>query len=232
MRCAEFERHLQEALDERTLDRSTPENLLPQDMQVHCRDCKPCWHLLLGYRQLLVGLANRNQPAPPAMLERVLDNVARPSKRSRWLLPLATAASIAIAITLAMVTRHQATVATQLPMAASPADGAPVMSDEQTPSPSGLDEARARLDEDSLDVVFNLAGLSPVTFSAEVLEAHLASQPQWMASMADELKPVTETMSGTLNALWQVLPQSTEPEVQDAGRGASFDRYRSYDRLS
>jgi hypothetical protein len=72
--------------------------------------------------------------------------------------------------------------------------------------------------------------LSPVSFSAEVLEAHLAQQPSWMVEVTGRLKPVTESMIGALNALRRVLPEKVDSGDQD--QGARYDRYSQYDEIA
>ena len=55
---------------------------------------------------------------------------------------------------------------------------------------AALASRRVEIDPASLGVMLNLAGLRPVTFSAGVLEAHIAEKPAWMVEVADGLKPL------------------------------------------
>jgi len=92
-----------------------------------------------------------------------------------------------------------------------------------------LDPRRLDLEQASLGMVLNIAGFRPVTFSAEVLETHWNRQPAWMVEVADGLKPVTESMTGTLDALRRALPATP---TEEPNQGARFNRYNRFSHIS
>lgn len=242
MRCVDFEQRLNLLLDKR-IDLSLGAGSLPESLEVHTERCEACRNLVAGYRAMLSGLAEEVQSTRPRQLvERVLADVL-PQRRGLRTLPgwssLVTAASIAVIVGLVVVSRWSTprgslqslpSVALQQSIvepAVSVAGVRPAVERRgfRFAAPSRLD-----IDQASLGVVLNFAGLGPVTFSAEVLESHLAAKPAWVVEVADGLKPVTDSMTGTLNAIWQVLPRSEE--VEDQNQGARYEPQGRYDRIA
>ena len=239
MQCNEFDQQLQELLDE-CPDGSVCNDALPAALAEHTAACDECRGLLVSYRTLFAGLAI---PAEPVVshpfVERVLVEAnARPPKRSfaRVAAPFAVAASVAVIISTAVLTRQNPTTApTEAPIAAvqqsqTPASAIAAESQQAVSQESAVAYQNLQFEQPSVGTVLNLAGLRPVTFSAQVLETQWSQQPPWMVEVADGLKPVTESMTGTLNALLRVLPGNEAPETLD--QGARYDRHLRYDRTA
>ncbi len=241
MRCGEFERRLHDLLDEHP-EGSWCLSELPSALEAHASECDACSGQLQGYRQLFAGLSAMGPLNPSTQfVDRIVAESLSLRPRvnfNRWFTHLAAAASVLIVLSLAAVARNRisqpvAQTLPTIPIRQSAVRSAPEHTESvfSASSQSFLPiRSRFELDQASVGVVLNLAGLSPVTFSAEVLEAHLAQQPAWVVEVADGLRPVTESMTGTLNALLRVLPGNAEAAEQD--RGARHERHRRYDRLA
>ncbi len=241
MRCGEFERRLHGLLDEHP-EGSRCLSRLPSALEAHASECDACSGQLRGYRQLFAGLSAipPSNPSTQFVDRIVAESLSLRSRVNlyRWFAHLATAASVLIVLSLAAVARNRSSQPVAQTLPAIPVRHGAVRSVPRhaesffsASSESFLPiRSRLELDHASVGVVLNLAGLSPVTFSAEVLEAHLAQQPAWMVELADGLRPVTESMTGTLNALLRVLPGNTEAAEQD--HGARHERHSRYDRLA
>ena len=245
MRCVEFERKVQDLLDENPQDTQWFESL-PGPLSVHAAECARCREVLSGYRTMLVGLATLTRPqSSNELVERVVAettmNVARRRTLPTWAATLATAASIAIILGGMALSRYrhaslssdeslQPISAQSTVTNANPVHSTAIQSQTVMPLESLVSyPRRLELDQTSVEMVLNLAGFRPVTYSAEVLGSHWNQQPAWMAEVADGLKPVTESMSGTFNALLRVSPESAPP--QDPNQGARNNRYYHYDRI-
>lgn len=237
MKCCDFELRLQDLLDERE-QKSLCAADLPAPLRLHVERCDECAEVLGGYRALLRVLSSA-RPSESAFRAEDIVELTKPAPRQfRWLrtvVPLATAATLMIAALLvqwiaAPVAVEQAgltpsdtalqLVATTKFDAVLPSNADPRFAPFATPM---------EINERSLGLMLNLAGLGPVTFPAELLEVQLIEKPSWMVQVTDGLKPVTERMTGTLNALFRVLPATAAEK--DNGQGASYDRYDPNQRL-
>jgi hypothetical protein len=238
MNCGEFERRLQHLLDERK-QKLLREDDLPAPMQIHLKDCGECANLVSGYRALLATLSASHPGTSAFRAANVIElTTAAPHRlgRFRSLAPLATAAVLLIATFMvyqygAPATVKQARIEQPI-FVPSYANSPPqehalttvASSSRPTLYPS------MEINERSLGLMLNLAGLSPVTFSAELLDSHLFDRPAWMVQVSDGLKPVTERMTGTLNALLQALPGADA--AKEGSQGARYNRYYPCDPLA
>jgi anti-sigma factor RsiW len=172
MRCAEFERRLHEMLDEHP-DGSTCAARLPTALEGHAAKCEDCRSVVAGYRGLFAGLAAIAQPVQSSgFTDRVLADAERePWRREykRWLGPMATAASIAIVLSLAIATRNQ--VSNPVPEDRLPSIvvqqsvvGGPLseLAHPSIPPSEAVSPARLDLEQASFGIVLNLAGNWPL----------------------------------------------------------------------
>lgn len=239
MNCCQFERRLQQLLDDRA-EKSLHTGDLPKRMRSHTSECADCMELLDGYRALFSTLATtRFEPALfPA--EAVVQRITPVRGRGRWLravVSLATAASILLAA-FAVYYRGEPETAELVTIAPPTSNASAPTLPTEVVLTGAEDAALSRvffaspleIDERSLGLMLNLAGLSPVTLSAELFDSPLVARREWVMQVTDGLKPVAERMTGTLNTLLQVLPRAEAQ--QDPTQGARYDRYRHYGRLT
>jgi hypothetical protein len=188
MHCVEFERRLNELLDDR----------LPLDsdleLAAHADECGQCAELLAGHELLLRGMAalccdaddhladGRRKPAlvPADLAVRVAAQVggAHPRRLSPWWMLPALAASVLIAA--AVYNGAHAKPASK--------DATSDLSKEVAHSPVE----------------------NPTSLTADRWQPWLKQlgdgRDQWMDQVADGLKPVTDSMSAALHALRRTLP--------------------------
>ena len=233
MRCHEFERRLQQLLDDQA-DGSSCADALPSALESHTVACEDCRTLVDGYRKLFVGLAAIEHPPGSERFVRCVVAQAKPQIRrandSRWLSSLATAASITLVVSLAMLARFRPVQ--PAPEEFSLLDAAdhnvvavPIAEVKRTTT-----EDHRSLEQTSFGVALNLAGLRPIVYSAGMLESHLSAQPTWMVEVTDDLKPVADSMTDVLNALLRVFPGNAA--INERDQGASYEPYRQYGRLA
>jgi hypothetical protein len=249
MQCHEFEQQLNQLLDD-CPDGSVCAGALPSALAEHSGECDDCRTVLGGYRMLFAGLARPAEAVSSnQFVERVLSEAtARPRRQKllRTIVPIAIAASVVLVLSTVLLTRKDSqNIATVSPPPLAPQVAeARYTTPDLTPMPASLPAENLgaageesivsyrgiEFEQPSMGTVLNLAGLRPVTFSAQMLETQWSQQPPWMVEVADGLKPVTESMTGTLNALLRVLPGNATPEARD--QGARYDRYVHYDQIA
>jgi hypothetical protein len=98
MNCAQFERELQRLADGEPLDHDEVV------MQLHASECGACRDLEEGFRLIAQGfVASRETEPSPELTDRIMATLsAAPAPRRRaagWLVPLATAAGLALSLT-------------------------------------------------------------------------------------------------------------------------------------
>jgi hypothetical protein len=228
MQCEEFEDHLNTALDERR----RPE--WDDELRLHCDTCPGCRETAAAYAALFEGFNARSIPlVSEDMAERVLDELRVRASRTRRLsfagAALATAAALLIAMVPLRLAGPRATAPRPTPQAIarlSPAPHAPVPL-------SSAEIARLRMPgavqsmwptlysiyegdpysnlakgtgQGLATLVLNVPGIGGTRGIIDVDDQVVESQPAWAVEMSEGLKPVTETVTGTLYLLWRTLP--------------------------
>ncbi len=223
MTCEEFEDRLNEVLDERR----RPEWDAP--LRMHGHSCAACRELAASYGVMLDGLHALPTPEPAADLPvRVLDRLyALPATRRRRTLmaaALATAAALMVAVQLPLQfggqgARQTAQVAAPQPMALADVDadpfagfyGLPLLgpvltairdSDETTDPYAELAKGTG---QGLATVVLRMPGIGLQGFLAPAPN-RLGGLSMWPNQVSEELRPVTESMTETLNLLMRVFP--------------------------
>jgi hypothetical protein len=238
MECRKFECRLQNLLDQRRHE-SLRIAELPRSLREHAAECPECTELLGGYRMLLEALPVALPGASGFLAADVVELATSAPHRHHWLrsvLPLATAASLLVAVlAVQMIDKpepiQQATVisvgvappaAVSQPPQSTAVSIVPVSGTTLLASPVTVISR-------SIELMLTLAGLSPVTFSAELLDSQVVERAPWMVQVTDGLKPVTERMSGTLNALLRAWP-SADAATEDS-QGARHDCSNPFEHL-
>jgi hypothetical protein len=218
MRCEEFEERLNAVLDERRRPEWDPE------LRSHSERCPACRHVAALYDVLLDGFYALAAPEAPAdMSLRVLAE-SRPSP-ARWRRvvaaggALAAAAAVLIVVGPLLVSEPEAAKqasATAAPHAAARAQSgkAPL---EQLPLPQFFLVESQRGDPyvglakgtgQSLATVIRY--VPGVTGSRGIIDAEErpADEPAWAVRMSEGLKPLTDSVTETVNLLLEALPVS------------------------
>lgn len=227
MKCEEFEDRLNQVLDQRR--RPEWDALL----RLHCDHCAGCRELSASYGVLLDGFYALATPEPPADLSiRVLDELrSRPSLPRRVSLATALLATAAAALFLLPVLRSagdRSDDAAQLPSAPVALRSTPPAGGSRTgwTEIDALPVVGAVLlsmsdDDESTDPYAELAkgtgqGLATVVLympsigsSPGMISANVVSgRPSWPERVSEGLKPLTESVSETLDLLLRALPLS------------------------
>ena len=226
MKCAEFEDRLNQALDQRRRFEWDVE------LGLHCDHCAACRDLAASYGVLLEGFYALATAEPPADLAiRVVDELrSRPSTTRRVSLAtalLATAAAVLFALPLWQFDRSGEDASTPShPVALNstrPNDKAlagwneidtlpvvgPVlvsMSDGDD-STDPYEELAKRTGQGLASVVLYMPSIGGTPGMIAPLSV-VNGEPTWPQRMSEGLKPVTESVSETLDLLLEVLPTS------------------------
>ncbi|MEX0675852.1 MAG: hypothetical protein WD063_02175 [Pirellulales bacterium] len=227
MKCEEFEDRLNQALDQRR----RPE--WDADLRVHCDYCAECRELAAAYGVLLDAFYALATPEPPADLSvRVLDELrSRPSTSRRVSLATALVAMAAAALFVLPVLHSVRDRSDEGPRRASgpvalrstqrgngsragwnEIDALPVVGpvlvsisdDDETTDPYA--ELAKGTGQGLASVVLYMPsiGSSPGMISPNVV----SGAPSWPQRVSEGLKPVTESVSETLDLLLRALPMS------------------------
>jgi len=226
MKCAEFEDRLNQALDERR----RPE--WDAELRLHCEHCAACRDLAAAYGVLLEGFYALATPEPPADLAiRVVDEMrSRPATTRRISLAaalLATAAAALFVIPLWQANRSGEDPAPRSrPLAVNSTrqhdkaragwndvDSLPVVGqvlvsmrdDDRTTDP--YEELAKRTGQGLANVVLYMPSIGS-TPGMIAPGSVVSGEPTWPQRMSEGLKPVTESVSETLDLLLKALPTS------------------------
>lgn len=231
MKCAEFEDHLNQLLDQRRRPEWDAESRL------HGEACAPCHELANTYGLLLEGFYALATPEPPVDLAvRVLDELrVRPTMSRRVSLVTAVLAT-AVAVLFAVVPLWQyatrraddanepqsASVALAadrpseiVPLRWKEIDGLPVVGpvlislsdDDETTDPYA--ELVKGTGQGLASVVLYIPRIGSSPGAISMAPNVINGEPGWPQRMTEGLKPVTESVSETLDLLLQALPVSS-----------------------
>jgi hypothetical protein len=222
MQCEEFEDHLNAVLDER----GRPD--CDAELQLHIETCAECRHIAACYAVLLDGFYALATPEAPCDLPaRVLAASYRPPSRARLATRMAAAMAIAAGFLIALIplvrvpSRGQPG-ATVRPVASrlSRATIARTLRSSGSLVAAPVLQSLTALDEKS-DVYGQLAKGTGNGLAAAVLyvpgigggrgiidaeESAPNGEPAWAVQMSGGLKPVTDSVTETLNLLLKALP--------------------------
>jgi hypothetical protein len=223
MQCEEFEDRLNAVLDER----GRPE--CNAELRVHIEACPECRHLAAIYRALLDGFCALAAPPPPAnMAARVLADLPSPSVGARRARLVVTALAIAACLLVAIVplgrwsSRDDSQIASPA-RAVSPKQKQPdlAIAANSLGQLTILQSLPALRGDSKADVYGELAKETGDGLAALVLyvpgiggtrgiidvEADTdADEPAWAVQMSEGLRPVTDSVTDTLNLLLRALP--------------------------
>jgi hypothetical protein len=222
MQCEEFEDHLNAVLDER----GRPD--CDAELQLHIETCAECRHIAACYAVLLDGFYALATPEAPSDLPaRVLAESYRPSTRARVATRMTAAIAIAAGLLIALIPLARVSwrgekVATVRPVASRLTKATIVRTLRSTKSLDAVPvlQSLTALDEEG-DVYGQLAkgtgnGLAAAVLyvpgiggSRGIIDAEESAdngEPAWAVQMSGGLKPVTDSVTETLNLLLKALP--------------------------
>jgi hypothetical protein len=227
MQCEEFEDRLNAILDERQRPEADVE------LALHCETCPECRQLASAYARLLDGFYALVTPAAPRdMSARVLaDFTVSVSPKRRLSAPSASLAAGALALAAGLLI-----VVTPLLRNAPQAVSNESRARHSTGSKASADRPGAKaiaeaLDVNKLPIVPELlalrtdedpyAGLAKETGqglaavvlyvpgiggSKGIVDANAEDDPAWVVQVSEGLRPITESVSETVNLLLRALP--------------------------
>jgi hypothetical protein len=225
MLCEEFEDRLNAVLDER----GRPE--CDAELRLHCELCPECRHVAAIYSALLDGFCALAAPAAPRdMAVRVLAELpVRPSGARRVALvsaALATAAGLLIVLfpLLRVPAPENPQVASDvLPKPALAARAAaeasltspslesmPILQSLPVLSGQGQGDVYGELVKETGSGLATIVRYVPgIGGTRGIIDAESNSgydEPAWAVQVSEGLRPVTDSVTDTLNLLWQTLP--------------------------
>ncbi|HEY2148833.1 MAG TPA: hypothetical protein VGH32_12910 [Pirellulales bacterium] len=190
MHCVRFEMRLNELLDER----ASPE--ADRELLDHAQDCSPCAQLLAGHELIFNGLERFEPSVPLDFSVRVAAQFADRSRRSwrgRW---IGSVTALAAGLLLAIGILH---------MLNSPAGDRGLPGDRVVTDPAVFGSTKVD-SRPSREVYAQI-----IDFGDEMRQRIGQQRPEWVAEVADGLKPVADSMSAALHALRRTLPRGEAP---------------------
>lgn len=218
MNRAAFESRLQQLLDDRRPP-SLDEELL------RAADADPELKQLLAAYELLTAMRIPTPPVSAELTERVLSEwkgAATPARPAfpAWLAPLAAvAATLVLATSIAFLAQG----GRDEQMVAQPAPEAPTIA--QTPN----DSSAPRLDRLSRQAAANYRALAvdteaslssalsvvqPKRPASESSAASTSAESQWLRSVPDNLRPLSNSASGAVYSLMRAVPGATDDDQE------------------